>query len=162
MRKILFLSIIVVVVVITACNGRASAVDFNNKLIETQNKITGSYNKFEQETLTTDSISLLKLCDSLLVNLRSDIDEVKKIETPEGGAYFKETALILFEKYNQMIEAKMGTIFLSDIDSVHIQNKVIEEFNYLRTQADSLESLLIKAQQEFAETNKLVIKTTEK
>lgn len=144
-----------------ACNGRKSAADFNNKLIETQNSITSAYNQFVEQVLptsTTDSIKFVMICDSLLTNIQEDIDDVKIVEVPEDGQYFKEAAITTFQKYKEMIEKKIETNNLLDTDSIHIQNKLIGEFNILRQQADSLESILSKAQKEFAEANKLTVK----
>lgn len=163
-RILLSLIVIAVVFFITACNGRKSAVDFNNKLIETQNNITSTYNQFVEKVLPADNVDsteLVMLCDSLLTNIQKNIDDVKVIEAPQDGEYFKEAAVITFQKYKQMIEKKIEANNLQETDSIHIQNKLIGEFNMLRRQADSLESILTKAQKEFAEVNKLQVKQAE-
>jgi hypothetical protein len=105
--NIKFLTILLSVFILISCNNTnitAEAVEYNNKIVYAQNRITEKMLQFSN-ALTENQIKELDTIHKNLIQVvKSSIEEIELMPAFEGDSSLKNTALELFYFYKKIIE----------------------------------------------------------
>lgn len=159
MQKLLFsLFTLTIIVGFTSCG--ISAVDFNDKLVDSQKAVIADYDRLTS-SIEQDSIDIVAVKlqgDSILARIDDEISKIKAIEAPKNGEDFKASAIAAFEAYRKIIEVEIKGISFNEESNPDEYNAYVEEYTKVTEEGATAEDNFLSKQKEYAKANNVQLR----
>ncbi len=153
MKRILLITMVAISCLgLSSCSNKA--LEFNNKVVDIQSKLTPEFTAFSQkmENLGEKSMStILPDAKAFVVNVDKSIADINALEVPSNGAEFKKCMLNQLECLKKFCNntVRLADEKLPDEEKIAVATEVMNA----GTELERLEAETEKAQKDFAKKN---------
>lgn len=152
MKNIRWFLLLMPILTFSQCGKFSSnkAIQYNNKIIQSQNKINGAISRFfkvlEKSTESkVDSAKVIPAYDDLVLQVNNQLDSTKKLTPIDKDSSFKVAAVELFEFYQKVVQEDYARLIPLVLQKTVTQ----EEQNLIKKMEDQIKQGEEKPYQKF-------------